>query len=358
MQHLIEYSQLFCYFYSTNIHKILVMDYQQILQDLDKKIYYPIYLLSGEEPYYIDKIADKIAECVLSEEEQAFNQTIIYGKDTDVQTVSQLAKRFPMMSSYQVVIVKEAQDLKKIEDLHFYAENPLKSTILVLCYKYKKFPGTTKLAKLAKKNGVVFDAAALRDWDVSKWIRAYVKKHSYQIDDDTAALLADFLGNSMHKLANEIQKLMILLPKGSTITRKDIERNIGISNEYNNLELTKAFGTKDVLKVQRILQSFAANPKAHPMPPTISALFNYFSKLLILYFLPSKTNEAVAEAIKISPSNFIVQQYLNAQKRYSATKLVEIIALLRQYDMMSKGVDVGNTSQGDLMRELAFKILH
>ncbi|MDR0941646.1 MAG: DNA polymerase III subunit delta [Bacteroidales bacterium] len=334
------------------------MDYQQILQDLDKKIYYPIYLLSGEEPYYIDKIADKIADCVLSDDEKAFNQTIIYGKDTDVQSVSQLAKRFPMMSSYQVVIVKEAQDLKKIEDLHFYAENPLKSTILVLCYKYKKFPGTTKLAKLVKKNGVDYESTALKEWETSKWIKAYVKEFSYQIDDDTATLLAEFLGNSMHKLANEIQKLMILLPKGSAITRKDIERNIGISNEYNNLELTKAFGNKDVLKVQRILQSYAANPKANPIQVTIAALFGYFRKLLILYFLPSKTNEAIAEALKISPNNFVIQQYINAQKRYSATKLVEIIALLRQYDMMSKGVDVGSTSQGDLMRELAFKILH
>ncbi|MDR2962781.1 MAG: DNA polymerase III subunit delta [Bacteroidales bacterium] len=333
------------------------MDYQQILQDLDKKIYYPIYLLSGEEPYYIDKIADKIADCVLTDDEKSFNLSVLYGKDTDAGSVGQLSKRFPMMSSYQVVIVKEAQDLKKIEDLHFYAENPLKSTILVLCYKYKKFPATTTLAKLVKKHGVLFDSPALREWEVGKWVKAYVKEQGYSIDDDTAALLAEFLGNSMHKLENEIQKLMILLPKASAITRKDIEKNIGISNEYNNLELTKAFGNKDVFKVQRILNSYAANPKANPMPVTIAALYGYFRKLLLLYFVP-KTNEAIAETLKISPQPFVIQQYQNAQKRYSAAKLVEIVALLRQYDMMSKGVDVGSTSQGDLMRELAFKILH
>lgn len=334
------------------------MEYKQIIDDLSKRIYYPIYILSGEEPYYIDLISDYIADNVLTEEEQSFNQTVVYGKESDVHAISQMAKRYPMMSNYQVIIVKEAQDLKNIEEFHYYAENPLKSTVLVICYKYKKFPQTNAFAKLVKKHGVVFDSPTLPEYKISEWIRNYVRERKYQIDDETAELLSEYLGNSLHKLVNELQKLMIVIPTGGKITKLDVQKNIGISNEYNILELIKAFGNKDVVKVQKILHSFAANPKANPLPPTFAAIHNFFRKLLLLYFVQNKSPESVSEAIQISPQNFVVQQYLQAQKRYSAEKLVQIMSLLREYDLKAKGVNVGVVNDGDLLKELAFKILH
>ncbi len=334
------------------------MEYKQIMDDLSKKIYYPIYILSGEEPYYIDKIADYIAENVLTEEEQSFNQTIVYGKDSDVHNISQLARKFPMMSNYQVIIVKEAQDLKNIEDFEHYAQNPMKSTILVLCYKYKKYPKTSNFAKHVKKCGVIFDSEAIRDYKVGEWIREYVKNKKYSIDETTSEMLAQYLGTSLHKLVNELQKLMIILPAGSTITKADIERNIGISKDYNTFELTDAFSEKNSLKVQRIMQAFAANPKENPPSKVIPILFSYFKTLLLLHFIPNKTNEIIAETLKISNSNFIIQKYLRASKNYSPQKLVQIISLLREFDLKTKGVNSGSTSEGDMMRELAFKILH
>lgn len=334
------------------------MEFKQLLEDISKQIYYPIYLLSGEEPYYIDLVADYIAEKVLTEDEQSFNQSIVYGKDTDVETVIQLSRRFPMMSNYQVIIVKEAQDLKKIEELHLYAENPLKSTILVICYKYKAFPKTTSFAKQVKKNGIIFDSPVIPEWKLGEWIRTFVKEKNYQIDADVSELLAEYLGSTLHKLVNELQKLMYLLPEGSKITKNDVEKNIGISKEYNVFELQRAFATKDSMKVQKILQSFASNPKEHPTEATLPVLYNFFKKVLLLYFIQDKSNESISTTLKISPTPFFIQQYVNAQKKYSAQKLVQIISLLREYDLKTKGVQVGADDRGDLMRELAFKILH
>lgn len=334
------------------------MDYKQILKDIDNKIFHPIYLLSGEEPYYIDLLSDYIAEHALSEEEQSFNQTIVYGKDSEVQSIIQMAKRFPMMANHQVVIVKEAQDLKKIEDLHYYAENPLKSTILVVCYKYKSFPKNTKFYKLAKANGCVFDSPLIPEYKIHSWITEYVKSKSYKISDETAILLAEYLGTQLHKITNEISKLISLLPSGSTISNADIQKHIGISNEYNVFELEKAFGQKDVVKVNRILQSFASNPKANPSIVTITKLYGYFKKLLLLYFAGNSSDSEVSQMTGIPPIPFVIKQYKMAQRKYPAQKLVQIISLIREYDLKLKGVQSNSVDEGELMRELAFKILH
>ncbi len=334
------------------------MSHTQIIKDIDNKIFHPIYLLSGEEPYYIDMVSNYIADNVLTEDEKGFNQTIVYGKDSEVQNIIQMAKRFPMMSNYQVIIIKEAQELKKIEELHYYAENPLASTILVICYKYKSFSKNLKLAKLVKTKGVIFDSPKIKDWHVDGWITDYVKSKGYKISGETSVLLSEYLGSSLHKIVNELDKLMFIVPKGKTITNDDVERNIGISKEYNIFELENAFATRDVEKVNRILQSFAANPKSNPSVVTISQLYGYFKKLLLLYFVPSGSNEAIVATLKISPQPFIIQKYKNAQKNYSAKKLVQIISLIRSYDLKLKGVDSASVSEGELMRELAFKILH
>lgn len=335
------------------------MEYKQIIEDLSKKIFYPIYVLYGEEPYYIDLIADYIADNVLTEDEKSFNQSIFYGKESDVHMISQMAKRFPMMSNYQVIIVKEAQELKNIKDFHHYAENPLKSTILVICHKYDKLDrDATGFIKLAKKHGVVFESPKIPEYKIGDFIKNYVKEQDYSIDDDSSILLGEYLGSNLHKVVNELQKLMIVLPKGSKITKLDIEKNIGISNEYNIFELQNAFAKKNVEKVQKILQVFASNPKANPSQLVFNSLFVYFRKLLLLYFIPNKSYEAVAETLQLPLKNFVIQQYMQAQKLYSAEKLVQIISLIREYELKSKGVNSPAIDEGELYRELAFKILH
>lgn len=334
------------------------MTYKEIIDTISKKIYHPIYLLSGEETYYIDEIADYIAQHVLTEEEKSFNQSVFYGKESDVTTIGQMARRFPMMSNYQVIIIKEAQELQKLEELQHYAQNPLKSTILVICYKYKKYPKTSTLAKLIKKHGVVYEAETVWDNKVGDWIREFVKEKKYTIDVPTSELIGEHLGNSLHKLANELQKLMIILPPGSTITKEDVEKNIGISKEYNLKELTDAFAAKDALKVQRILQAFAANPKDNPSIVTISSLFTFFKNVLLFHFVPQKTNEAIAETLKIANNYYSIKKYQDAARSYSAQKLVVIISLIREFDLKLKGVNSGSASEHDLLRELAFKILH
>ncbi|MDA3883501.1 MAG: DNA polymerase III subunit delta [Bacteroidales bacterium] len=334
------------------------MDYKQITQEIDKKIFYPIYLLSGEEPYYIDLISDHIEERALTEEEKGFNQTIVYGKDSDVESIIQMAKRYPMMSNHQVIIIKEAQELKNVEHLHYYAQNPLPSTILVICYKYKKFPKTTKLAKLVQSKGLIFDSARIPNYKIDSWIVNFVKEKSYKIDTSTAILLGEHLGSQLHKIVNELSKLMSILPKNSIITKDNIEKNIGISKDYNVFELSNAFGEKNVLKVNRILNYFAVNSKDNRAPAIIASLYSYFQKILLLYFITDKSNTAISQTLGISPTPFIINQYKAAQKRYSAQKLTKIISILRIYDMKFKGVNASSSSQGDLLKEMAFKILH
>ncbi|MFO7869026.1 MAG: DNA polymerase III subunit delta [Bacteroidales bacterium] len=335
------------------------MDYKQIIQNIQKKIFHPVYLLSGEEPYYIDIISDYIEDYALSEEEKGFNQTVLYGKDSDAQSIVQMAKRYPMMANHQVIIIKEAQDLKNIEKLIYYTEKPLQSTILVICYKYKTLPKSHKLTKsVTKAKGLVFDSPKIKEYKITSWIMQYVKEHAYSIHEETANLLGEYLGTDLHKLVNELNKLMFLLPKKSTITKQDIEKNIGISKDYNIFELQNAFGQKDVLKVHTILNNFAANPKNHPHQAIISSLFQYFKKILLLYFVSSKSNTDIAQHTGIPPYPNIINQYRGAQRKYSAKKLARIISLLREYDLKLKGVNSSSTPQEDLMKELAFKILH
>lgn len=334
------------------------MEISQILKDIDNKIFHPIYLLSGEEPYYIDLIADYIADNALSEEEQGFNQTIVYGKDSEVLSIVQLAKRFPMMSNHQVVIIKEAQDLKDVELLHHYAENPLKSTILVVCYKYKSFPKSSKFYKLVKQSGFIFDSPLVPDYKITAWIQNHVKERGYKIQDETSILLGEYLGTNLHKIVNELEKLTLVLPQGSTITNADIEKYIGISNDYNSYALANAFAEKDVLRVYKILKSFAANPKANPAIVTIISLYSFFRKLLLLYYLGGKSDIEVSQATGIPSNAFVIKKHKAAQRKYSAQKLVYIISLLREYDMKLKGVDANQIDEGELMKELAYKILH
>ncbi|MEI7499789.1 MAG: DNA polymerase III subunit delta [Bacteroidota bacterium] len=330
--------------------------FDQLLGDLKNKIYYPVYLLHGEESYFIDAVSDFIEHNVLNELEKEFNLTIVYGKDSNVFTLMSYAKRFPMMANYQVLIVKEAQDLDKIEDFQSYMENPLTSTILVLCYKYGKLDKRKSLYKAIEKIGVTFESAQLYDNKIPDWIDKYVSQRKYSITPKAAAMLTEFLGADLGKIVNEIQKLLINIPAGSEISEEYVEKNIGISKDYNVFELQKALSKKDVLKANQIILYFAANPRENPLVKVIPILYSHFSKVLLYHFLPDKSKNAVAAALSVNP--FFVADYQQAAKSFPVSKTVSIISLLREYDLKSKGVDNASASDGELMKELVFKILH
>ena len=331
--------------------------YEEVISDLKKRIFKPVYFLAGEEPYYIDLITDYIEENLLAEAEKSFNQVILYGEDITVPAIIDASRRFPMMSSHQVVIVKEAQTLKKIEDLGFYLEKPLPSTILVINYKYKTIDKRTKFYKALESQAVYFESPRLRDYQVPAWIERYLMAQGIKTDPNASAMLTEYLGTDLHKIVNELNKLIITLPPGKpVITTALIEKNIGISKDYNNFELQKAVGEKNILKANMIVRYFANNPKDNPITLSIASLFSYFSKLLTYHYLPDKSKNNVAAALRINP--YFVRDYEVSASKYNVAKTVQIISLLRTYDMKSKGYGDLSSEPGDLLKELVFKILH
>jgi len=333
------------------------MTHDEIIRELKDKNYHPIYFLYGDEPYYIDLISNYIAENTLTEAEKSFNQTILYGKDSDGPGVINAARRFPMMSDKQVIIVKEAQELRDIDSLEHYVDKPLISTILVINYKYKKPDKRKKVFKLLTGKTLSFESKKLYDNQIPGWITAYISGRNYRIQPKAASLLAEFLGNDLSKITNEIDKLMIVLgDRENTITSEHIEKNIGISKDYNQFELQKALGTRDVVKANRIINYFAQNQKTNHITQTISSLYYYFSKLLVLYYLKDRSRQNVASVLKVNP--FFVNDYLEAARNYRPARVAEIISILRDYDMRSKGYEGDSTSAGNLLKELIFKILH
>lgn len=333
------------------------MTYNEIINSLQKKIYHPLYVLMGDEPYFIDQLTDYIANNVLPEAERSFNQTVLYGKDTSIDTILTVAKRFPMMSAHQVVIIKEAQNLKGLEDeLLSYIQQPLKSTILVICYKYKTIDKRKKFYKTANDNGVVFESKKIYENQLSPWIQNYCSAKKYKIQPQAVAMLAEYLGTEIGKVANELDKLMILLPAESSITTADIEKNIGISKDFNVFELQNALGDRDVLKANRIINYFGANQALNPIPKTIASLFAYFNRLLKYHLVSDKSSANLQRVLGVQP--FFVDSYVKAAKRYTTKKIVEIISILREYDLKSKGVGNVSSSTADLQREMIYKILH
>ena len=332
-------------------------NFNQILSDLRAKKYQPIYFLMGDEPFYIDQITNYISKHVLEEHEKDFNQTVLYGKDTSVDEIIAVAKRFPMMSEHQVVIVKEAQHIRNIEAIEAYAKQPLASTLLVINYKYKKLDKRKAAAKTISKNALLFESEKLRDYQIPDWISKEVGTSGLTIDPKNAGLLAEFLGTDLNKIHNELQKLKLILPKGEAITTEVIEKNIGISKDFNVFELQTALAKKDILKANRIAKYFEQNPKDNPFVVTISSLFNYFSKILQLHFSKNKNNDQVlAGELKVHP--FFVKEYKMAARNYPPKKLIKIIGYLREYDLKSKGVNNISATDGDLLKEMLFKILH
>jgi len=332
------------------------MNHNDILTNLKKRIFHPVYLLTGEEPYYIDVISDYIEENILNESEQEFNQLVLYGRDTDMASIISNCKRYPMMASHFVVSVREAQEIDSFEGLEQYLEKPLDSTILVISYKYKKFDGRTKLAKKIKEKGILFESPKIYDNKIPDWITNYLKDRSYSITPKASILLTEFLGTNLGKIVNELDKMLINLREGAVVDEDAIERNIGISKDYNIFELQRALGQKNILKANMIVRYFAANLKENPLLKVIPILHGYFVKLMIFHQLTDKSQQNVAAALGVHP--FVVREYQEAGRNISFGKLTEIISILREYDLRGKGLNNESTPEGELMREMVYKILH
>lgn len=332
--------------------------YEEIVRSIKNKDYKPIYLLMGDEPYYIDKIADYIADIVLDENEKEFNQTVLYGNDIDVATIINSAKRYPMMAERQVVIIKEFQNVKNSEELMYYVQKPLDSTILVLCYKNGSLDKRKKLYAEIQKNGIIFESKKINDEQVIGFIKAYLKRKSVEIEEKAAELLSEYVGSDLNRLSGELEKLIIVLPKESRrITSALIEKNIGISKDYNNFELLNALVNKDILKANKIVKYFADNTKANPLQKTLPVIFNYFANLMVAYYAPDKSGRGVAIFLGLK-GEWFAKDYIIGMKNYTGVKVMSIINDIRYCDAKSKGIENVTTSSPDLLRELVYKILH
>ena len=352
------------------------MTYDQIIGDLKKKIYSPVYFLQGEEPFYIDQIASYIENEVLSESEKEFNQTVLYGKDLDLPTLISYAKRYPMMANYQVVIVKEAQDTrglagKKDDDVPSakkggksetkdpcleYLQKPTPTTILVFCYKYKTIDKRTKAAKTLDKAGIVFESKRIYPDKVPAWVNQYVVSKGHRINPKAAVLMAEYLGADLSRVANEVNKLLLNLKAGDEISAKLVEENIGISKEFNIFELQNALGKRNILKANQIVNYFSANPKANPIQFTLPQLYGYFLKILLLHSISDRSQNNVASILGVHP--YFVQDYESAAKAYSRDHCIRNISYIRDYDLRAKGIKASSANDGMLMKELVYRILH
>ncbi len=318
----------------------------------------PVYLLSGDESFYIDLISDYFEKEFLSEEEKGFNQTVLYGKEAVPSEVLETARRFPMMAEHQVIILKEARHISKFSEFESYFKSPTPSTVLVVCMKDKKLDKRTTAYKAAKNNKdvVILETKKLYDNQIPEWVSAYAKTQGYQVSPKAAMMISEHIGNDLGRIAGEINKLKINLPEGSQIDDKVVDEYIGISKDYNVFELTNALNAKDHARAQKIAYYFGQNPKQHPFVMTIGALYGNFSKLLAIHYLKDKHPGHVAKTLKVNP--YFAKDYVKASASYSPRKLVSIIDLLREFDLKSKGVGNTSANEADLLKELCFRIVY
>lgn len=333
--------------------------FQHIMQDLKSRRFAPVYMLMGDEAYYIDLISDYIADHVLSPEERDFNQTICFGSDVTAVQVADMARRYPMMAEYQVIIVKEAQNVRSLEALEKYLKNPVKSTILVWCHKNGKIDARKKTIGLAQAVGIVFESKKLRDYQLPDFIQDYLKKKNVSIDPKACQMIADHIGTDLSRLASELDKVLISLPEDHLrVTPEVVEREIGVSKDFNGFELRNAIIQKDSFKANQIVKYFDSNPKAGSLYSFLPLLFSYFQNLMIVHYASRRNSEQdIAGALDLR-NTWGVRDYMIGLKNYSARKTMDIISKLRDIDGKSKGLDNPNTGVGDLMKELVFFILH
>lgn len=333
-----------------------------VLKDLKAGRYAPVYFLQGDEPYFIDKIAGYIEKHALSEAEKGFNQMVMYGKDVDMAAVLNNARRFPMMADRQVVIVKEAKDIQDLNKqdgqtmLENYIKNPQPSTVLVFCHKYKTLDGRKSIAKLLDKHAIFVSTKKLYDNQVPDWISQYVADTGFTIERKAAFMLSEYIGNDLERLANEIDKVLINFQEKVQIDASLIQKYVGISKEYNVFELQKALSVRDVVKANRIVQYFESNAKNHPVIPMIAMLFGFYSKLLLIHHSGERSEAGVAKLLKVHP--FFAKEYMIAVQHYSFPLVIRNISFLRKADLQSKGIDSGSLTEGQLLKELIFKLIH
>lgn len=333
--------------------------FQTIMQDLKNRNFSPFYLLMGDESYYIDSISDYIASHVLSPEECDFNQTICFGSDVTAVQVADMARRYPMMAEYQVIIVKEAQNIRSLEALEKYLKNPVKSTILVWCHKNGKIDARKKVLGLAQSVGVVFESKKLRDYQLPDFIQNYLKPKKISIDPKSCQMIADYIGADLSRIVSELDKILIYLPEDDRrITPEVVEKEVGVSKDFNAFELRNAIVSKDVFKANQIIKYFDNNPKAGSLYSFLPLLFSFFQNLMIVHYSPNKSSEQdIARALDLK-SAWGSKDFITGLRNYSARKTMEIISKIREVDGKSKGLDNPNTGAGELMKELIFFILH
>jgi DNA polymerase-3 subunit delta len=332
--------------------------YEQIMTELRAGKYRPVYYLMGEEPYYIDMISSYITDHVLSDEEKEFDLTVVYGADVDISAVVNAAKRYPMLGKYQVVVVKEAKGIENMEELSYYLQRPLASTILVICHKHGVLDRRKKLAAEIEKVGVLYESKKLKETQLPAFITTYMREKGIMVDPKATEMLADFVGADLSRLTGELEKLVITLPQGAkSITPEQIEQNIGISKEYNNFELRSALVAKDVVKANKIIRYFSENPKTNPIQMTLALLFSFYSNLMLAYYAPDKSEYGIADMLGLK-SPWAAKDYVAAMRKYSGMKVMQIVGEIRYADARSKGVGGNTVSDTDIMRELIFKILH
>ncbi len=334
--------------------------FEGIMTDLKAGHYLPLYYLMGDEPYYIDKIADYIAEHALQPEERDFNQTVVFGSDVSAAQVADIARRYPMMAERQVVIVKEAQNIKQTEQLEKYFKQPMPSTVLVMCHKNGTVDGRKReYVKAIKQAGVLFESKKLRDRDLVPFIEKYLQSREVSIDPKSTQMIADAIGADLNRLTGELDKVILSLPEESRrVTPQVVEDQIGVSKEFNAFELRDAIVNRNVYKANQIIKYFDENPKAGSIYAFLPMLFNFFQNLIIAYYSPNRqSQEAVAEWLELR-SPWAAKDYMTGMRNFSAMKVMQIIDKIREIDAKSKGLDNPNTPPGELMKELIFYILH
>lgn len=333
------------------------ISYEEIVRQVRAGDFKPVYYLMGDEPYYIDRVSDYIVEQALKEEERDFNLTILYGPQTTGEEVVNAAKRYPMMADRQVVVVREAQSLEHREMLSYYVQKPLASTVLIICHKNGTLDRRTNLAKEIQKAGIIFESNKLYDRELPTFATSYVRRKGSEIAPDACMILCEHVGADLNRLAGELDKLIVAVGEGKRIDAQAIQDNIGISKEYNSFELVAALSMRDVVKSNRIVKYFDANPKNFALQPTLSTLFKFYTDLMLAYYSPVKSEQGIADWLGQSTWQ-VKKNVLPAMRMYSAMKVYEIIGEIRRTDAASKGVGGQKTSDGDLLKELVFQILH
>ena len=335
-----------------------VAEYERLRKEIAARRFAPIYLLMGEEGYFIDSLCDALASTILTPAEQSFNQITVYGKDTDAAQVVNLCRQMPMMDSHEVIIVREAQQLRNIEKLSLYTSKPQPSTILVVCHKDRSVDRRSAFYKQCAAAGVVFESVRPRDYEIGPWLTSFIASRGLKIDAKAVQMLTDQLGCDISKISNEVDKLLLALPEGTrSVNDAIIEQYVGISKDYNNFELRSALIAKDVLKANQIIKYFGENPKNNPLQMTLAVLFNFFSNLMLAYYAPQRNEQGIAAFLGLR-SPWQAKDYMAAMQKFSGNKVLQIISAIRNCDAKSKGVGNPSISDEDLLRDLVFFILH